>query len=65
MMLKGKKKTTSFWESFSVLLRPCVLLVFQLFFGRSLFCTFCDFGVLRGSKIRAFRVNFDNFSMIR
>ena len=64
IMPKGKK-TTSFWESFSVLLRPCVLLVFQVFFWGSLVCTFCDFGVLRGSQIGAFWVNFEHFLVIR
>ena len=59
------KQITSFWESFSVLLRPCVLLVFQVFFWRSLFGTFCDFGVLRGSKIDAFWVNLDHICVLR
>ena len=39
-------------------------LIFQVFFWRSLFRIFCDFGVPRGSKIGAFGVHFDDFFVI-
>ena len=38
--------------------------IFQVFFWRSLFHTFCDFGVPRVSKIGAFGVHFELFFVI-
>ena len=39
-------------------------LIFHVFFWRSLFRIFCDFGVPRASKIGAFGVHFDDFFVI-
>ena len=63
-MPKDKKQKTRLLGVISVLLRPCVLLVFQLFFWRSLFYTFRDFGILRVFKIDAFWVTFEDFLAI-
>ena len=39
--------------------------IFQVFFWRSFFRTFCDFGVPRAPKIGAFGVHFEDFFVIR